>query len=90
MDDSQDRGTTIARGLATLQWYESLFDKGGEDPETILSDLIADLHHLADYRGLGWFTILNRAQWHYDAEREEWVIGITPDEDEREVSEVGD
>jgi hypothetical protein len=39
-------------------------DKNGEAFDAI-SDLICNLHHLADQHGLEWEELLNRADFHY-------------------------
>lgn len=41
---------------------------GGEDMHTTLSDLLCDLHHLADAIDLDWDELLNRADGHYEPE----------------------
>lgn len=40
----------------------------GEDDETILSDLLADLHHWCDRNGVNFATCCARAEHHYEAE----------------------
>lgn len=40
----------------------------GEDDETILTDLLADLRHWADREGIDWKAVVTTAEMHYDAE----------------------
>ena len=60
--DNNDR----ARGaMEALHAYERVT---GSERDTSLSDLLADLRHLADQRALSWDEILERADQHYAAE----------------------
>lgn len=38
------------------------------DPFTALGDVLGDLHHWADAVGIDWEEVLDRADYHYDAE----------------------
>lgn len=41
--------------------------------ETVLGDLLCDLHHLADEYGADWDEVLRRAAFHYENEIEEAI-----------------
>jgi hypothetical protein len=43
----------------------------GTDDESAVSDLLADLMHLADYLGEDWSSLLASAEMHHTAERAE-------------------
>jgi hypothetical protein len=51
--------------MEALHAYERVT---GSERDTSLSDLLADLRHLADQRALSWDEILERADQHYAAE----------------------
>lgn len=65
-------------GASALQTYydetrgsgygETYGDEGSGLMEETLTDLLADLHHLADRAGLDWEDITERAELHYSAE----------------------
>jgi hypothetical protein len=42
-----------------------------EDVEQAISDLLCDLHHLADVNDLDWEVLIDRGDMHYVAEVEE-------------------
>lgn len=52
-------------------------DLAKHDPDTVLGDLLADLHHWADRRGVDWETAVSRGEGHYDAE----LVEQPPDPD---------
>lgn len=45
-------------------------DSAGEDDETIMADLLADLMHLAESKDIDWAATLERATGHYEYEKE--------------------
>ncbi|MFF0818630.1 hypothetical protein ACFYVR_26305 [Rhodococcus sp. NPDC003318] len=58
------RSTFAAAALLT---YRQVVGGVGEDIGTVISDLVADLHHLADTTGVVWESVADRAQ-RYHAE----------------------
>lgn len=46
-------------------------DTAGEDDETILSDLLANLMHMARLKEINWDEVYNRATSHFEEEVQE-------------------
>jgi hypothetical protein len=59
----------ITRGAAqaALDTYALAIGDPG-DEETLLGDLLADLHHVADKNGIDWYAAEGQAQEHYTYE----------------------
>lgn len=55
------------RAYRLLLIYEQQHDEG-EDHETAVSDLLADLMHLCDDYGIEWEEVTRRAAMHHEAE----------------------
>lgn len=74
---SISRETRAVWALDALRAYSDEKEgkrKGGrlyDDPETVLTDLIADCYHLAHRDGLDMERVLRLAQGHFEAEIEE-------------------
>ncbi len=66
--DNGDRARSALTGFAAYAAASGLLDDIKTDPLTVLSDFLADLHHLADDRGVDWVAALSSAQIHYVAE----------------------
>jgi hypothetical protein len=75
--DGEDNKTRAEWARIVVRTFEALvgpFDM--EDMETILSDLYADLRHLADVEGVDWTAVEERGNGHYEEEVRE--ISINP------------
>lgn len=57
----------VGRFADLVDIYRERYDVG-EDDETTLTDLMADLMHWCDSRGLEFALVENRAEIHYAAE----------------------
>jgi hypothetical protein len=51
--------------------------------ETAMSDLLADLMHLADRHKLSWATLVDKAEYDYEEEIREEKIPVTPNQQKR-------
>lgn len=51
-----------------LQAHQQASGNVGEDMATRISDLIADLKHLADSKGISFDQVLDRASEYYDSD----------------------
>jgi hypothetical protein len=58
-----DQGKSASVALKTYQ------KETGSDAEDIVSDLLADLMHLCDKRKIDFEAELERARYHYEAEK---------------------
>jgi len=67
--DNQERADWAKRALITFAADTGLDME--EEPETAISDLLADLMHLARQMGLDWDQAMETATMNYDAEVEE-------------------
>ena len=63
--DNTARAGFAARALAR---FGEIVAPGGEEPETLLTDLIADLMHFADAAGLDFGECAMRGERHYACE----------------------
>ncbi len=60
----------VSQAKTALDAYERAHDRG-EDTETVISDLLADLMHFCDQaKTFAWQTVLDRAEHHHHVERE--------------------
>lgn len=69
-DPQRDNNARASFAVAALVAYRNVV-RGDEDIETVLSDLLGDLRHLADVVGVDFDEANDRGRYHYDAE----VIG---------------
>lgn len=60
----------VDRGQAVIDQYREHYDEG-EDDATVLSDLLADLMHFADFVNEDFDRALERGRQHHDWEVEE-------------------
>lgn len=65
--DNTVRAGWAARALVA---YATHLGRGhlGDEPETVLADLLSDLHHLADALGVAWIAAAARAERYYGEE----------------------
>lgn len=62
----------VWRGAVALAGYISVYSgASSEDVETLITDLIADLGHLADYAGVDFEHTVSWGLDHLEAERQE-------------------
>ena len=54
--------------LLAVESFRHVVNMGGEDLDTVISDLLADLRHLADSEDLDFEEMLQWAYAHYEAE----------------------
>lgn len=66
--DNGDRARMAFTGIAAYAAASGLYDDLKTDPDTVLSDFLADLRHWADTRKLDWVANLSSSQIHYVAE----------------------
>lgn len=59
----------------------------GEDLETRITDLIADLMHLTSHMGVDWWAVHDRALMHFDAEREDDSDVTEPSDESQRLRE---
>lgn len=64
-DDNRTRAGNAA--IAVAAYTDALYH-GGEEPQTVFSDLLGDLRHLADALGFDWDDLDRRGDFHYQAE----------------------
>jgi hypothetical protein len=67
-DDAQEDNTVRAQfaALAVKTFGDRVAP--GEDIETLIGDLLANLMHLCDAAGISFYILLERGRMHYDAE----------------------
>jgi hypothetical protein len=64
----QDNNVRASRAALALVTYAERVGGGGEEPETNLTDLLADIMHLCDALDIDFDTTAVRASRHYFAE----------------------
>lgn len=67
-----NRAEWASAAMATFA-RETGLDRSGDleaDPKLALSDLLADLHHWADVKGVDWDGAVEHGQHHYEVEVE--------------------
>lgn len=67
-DNSRDNQTRAYFAVPALKAFAERTGIQDEDQELAMSDLISDLHHLADALSLDWDVVLQRGDGHYQAE----------------------
>lgn len=67
-DNLNDDRARWARIAADVFARETGLTTDGDGYETIIGDLICDLHHLADREGIVWKAVIDRQDFHYEAE----------------------
>ncbi|TJW14415.1 MAG: hypothetical protein E5W82_10590 [Mesorhizobium sp.] len=72
--DNQTRAQWADSALSAFATECGMRD-AGEDDETIMGDLLADLRHLADARGIDFDKLMRRANMNYEAEIQEEAEG---------------
>lgn len=74
-DDICDNEKRAAWGLEAVETYAARtgldISPSADGVETAISDLLADLHHVADREGLDFADMVERARNHYEAETAE-------------------
>ena len=65
---NEERGYRV---ITLLDAYTEIVDPGDEGEDYVITDMIADLLHLAHLRGYATTTIINNAVMHFETEIEE-------------------
>jgi hypothetical protein len=60
-----DKAKLVSLAVKTYADCTGLEDS---DEQTKVSDLVADLKHYCDWKGVSWLEVTNRAYWHYGEE----------------------
>lgn len=69
-EPTNDARANWAKDSLDLFAYKTCMDTAGEDDQTILTDLLANLMHLADRDGLNWMDAIAHAVEHFNFEKE--------------------
>lgn len=67
-DIAEDNLTRAHFAIPAVKAFAKRTGLGGEDVSTAISDLLADLHHLADALDLDWDALVERGDRHYQPE----------------------
>ena len=72
---------TLERALYRAEIVTDLYDEKDIEPQQNLGDVLTDLVHYADARGLNIHAALEKGLWMADEERADWYLPkIDPDE----------
>ena len=74
--DNRTTTDTLARALfRTETLIAAWYDDEPSEPDQAIRDVLTDLVHLADERGIDIHAALDRSMWMADQERAEWGLG---------------